>query len=165
MAVLANDLHVAHMSEGVGAPCLMTVKAVGADTFFAGALVYLDSSTGKAQVVPETGDRFYGICAKQVVATAADDRVDVYVGGIWLLPVVGAEEDDCGELICSDISAPTDNPADLVSFGDLTPATNDIAIGRAISLDFDQTDHLWVALFPVGELYRADTSAGDVEWL
>ena len=72
MAALTADVHIPHL----GTPTKIAVKAVGADTFFAGALVFADGTNGKAQVVPAATDAFLGICAKQVVAAAAREGLD-----------------------------------------------------------------------------------------
>lgn len=163
MAALSADTHLQH--KGNLDWCKLTVKAVGADTFYAGALVFGDATNGKAQVTCGSGDTFLGICAKQVVATAADDPVEIYTAGLWALPVTGAAEGDVGEFVCVDISANSDNPADLVVFADLTPATNDLAIGEFKGVDINNTSLAWVQLFARAWKYRADTGSGDVAWI
>jgi hypothetical protein len=163
MAALAADAH--HPHKGNLEDFKLAVKAVGADTFYAGALVFGDASNGKAQVTCASGDTFLGICARQVVATAADDLVEIYTAGLWLLPVTGAAEGDVGELVCVDISANSDNPADLLVFADLTPATNDLAIGEVKAIDIAETTKAWVQLLNRAWKYRADTGTGDVAWI
>lgn len=121
---------------------LMKLPCTGADTFYAGAVVVYDLSGGFVQV-PTGGaaDEIAGIVAEQVTTTAEGDDVLVYTEGEFLLPVDSAAQGDVGDLVFRDISANTDNPADLLAAG--AAATADIAIGRAIMLDGSS---LWVRL-------------------
>jgi hypothetical protein len=134
----------------------IAVKAVGADTFYKGALVYGDAANGKAQVtVPAAGDVFLGICAKQVVATAADDLVEIYAGGLWALNFTTPAEGDVGDVCVSDVTGtPTDNVADAVTGADATLAANDILIGKILAIDVEETTRGWVLLQP-GYIYSA----------
>ena len=128
----------------------IAVKAVGGDTFYKGALVYADAATGKAQVsTPAAGDVFLGICAKQVVATAADDLVEIYTGGLWALNMTTPVEGDVGDVCCMDVTGtPTDNAADAVTGVDATLAANDILIGKILAIDIEETTRAWVMLEP-----------------
>lgn len=144
MAALTADVHIPHL----GNPTKIAVKAIGADTFYAGALVFADSANGKAQVVPAVNDSFLGICAKQVVAAAADDLVEIYIDGVWALAFTGAAEVDVGQVVVVDIGEGTlsDNEADLVSAADATVAATDILIGKCVGLNRDETTRGWVQL-------------------
>ena len=95
----------------------LSVKAVGADTFYRGALVYGDATNGKAQAVPAAGDVLLGVGAKTVVAAAADELVEIYTGGLWgFACTVAVVEGDVGDILIMDIgTTQTDNPADLVT--------------------------------------------------
>jgi len=154
MAALSAD--VDHPHKGNLEDYKISVKAVGADTFYKGACVYADAATGKAQVsVPEAGDVFLGICAKQVVATAADDLVDIYAGGLWALNMTTPAEGDVGDACFMDISGTrTDNPADAIFPGDQALAANDILIGKLLAIDVEETTRGWVLLQP-GWIYSA----------
>ncbi len=144
MAALTADVHIPHL----GTPTKLSVKAIGADTFFAGALVFADSANGKAQVVPASGDAFLGICATQVIATAADDLVEIYIDGCHALAFAGAAEADVGNVVVIDIGGGTltDNEADVVSAADATVAAADILIGKCIGLNRDEVTRGWVQL-------------------
>lgn len=144
MAALTADVHIPHL----GTPTKLKVKAIGADTFFAGALVYADSANGKAQVVPATGDAFLGICAAQVVAAAADDLVEIYIDGCHAIAFTGAAEADVGNVVVVDIGGGTltDNEADLVSAVDATVAAADILIGKCVGLSQEEPTRGWVQL-------------------
>ncbi len=143
MAALTADVHIPHL----GTPTKLSVKAIGADTFFAGALVFADSANGKAQVVPATGDAFLGICAKQVVA-ATDDLVEIYIDGTHAIAFAGAAEADVGNVVVIDIGGGTltDNEADVVSAADATVAAADILIGKCVGLNADEPARGWVQL-------------------
>ena len=93
MGALTADVHISHR----GVAKKITVKAIGADTFFAGSLVFADKDNGKAQLLPASGDHFLGICTKQVIATAADDLVEIYSHGEFALSFIGAAEADVGD--------------------------------------------------------------------
>ena len=156
MAALTADVH--HPSRGLVKK--INVKAIAADTFFAGALVFADASNGKAQVVPASADHFLGICVKQVIATAADDLVEIYSEGEFALAFAGAAEVDVGNAVVIDISgAKTDNPEDIVSAADATILAGDILIGRCVGLNEDQTSLGWV------ELHKGSGVANLLGWL
>ena len=143
MAALTADVHIPHL----GTPTKLSVKAVGADTFFAGALVFADGTTGKAQVVPAATDSFLGICAAQVIATAADDLVEVYVDGIHALAFTGVAEVDVGQTVVVDMSGTlSDNEADLVSAADATIVAGDVLVGKCLGINREETTRGWVQL-------------------
>ena len=158
MAALTAD--VDHPHKGNLDEYKLSVKAVGADTFYKGACVYGDAATGKAQVsVPDAGDVFLGICAKQVVATAADDLVEIYTGGLWALNFETPAEGDVGDVCVVDIddAGRTDNVTDAMTGADATLAANDILIGKIIAIDVEETTRGWVLIQP-GWIY--DTLLG-----
>lgn len=155
MADLSADVDLPH--KGNLDEYKISVKAVGADTFYKGAFVFGDAANGKAQVTtPGAGDVFLGICSKQVVATAADDLVEIYAGGLWAIPFVGVAEGDVGDVCIVDIAGGTssDNPADSVAGADATVAVNDILIGKILAVDIEETTRGWVQLRP-GWIYSA----------
>jgi hypothetical protein len=153
MAALTAD--VDHPHKGNLDEWKLSVKAVGADTFYKGALVYGDAATGKAQVTnAAAGDVFLGICAKQVVATAADDLVDIYCGGLWALTYLTPTEADIGDVLYADIAAATDNVTDCQTAADAAVAANDIMIGKVLAIDIEETTRAWVLLQP-GWIYSA----------
>ena len=131
------------------------IEAVGADTFYGGALVFGDATNGKAQVVPAAGDVFLGICAQQKVVEAADEIVEVYCEGMALLPIDSVAQSNVGDTVFLDIGTDqSDNPADLsmsAPGGEAGLAANDILIGKIISI---QDGKAWVRLDP-GKLYDA----------
>lgn len=135
MAVLAADVNY----SSIGQPDKVSFSANGADVFYAGAIVYSDTGGG-VQVVPAAGDRAVGVCAKQVTTTAAGDEVEVYVDGIFWVPVgSGITAADEGSIVIHDISASqTDNWADCISLEDATLAANDIFIGQIMRVTATQ---------------------------
>ncbi len=156
MSALSADVH--HPRRGRTKK--IVVKAIGADTFFAGALVFADSANGKAQVVPADSDHFLGVCVKQVVATAADDLVEIYSEGEFAFAFAGAAEVDVGNAVVIDVSgAKTDNPEDIVSAADATIVAGDILVGRCSGLNEEQTSLGWV------ELHKGSGVANLLGWL
>ncbi len=156
MSALTADVH--HPRRG--ATKKIVVKAIGADTFFAGALIFADSANGKAQAVPAANDHFLGIVVKQVVATAADDLIEVYSEGEFSLAFAGAAEADVGDAVVIDASgAKTDNPEDIVSAADATIAAGDILVGRCVGLNEETAAQGWV------ELHKGGGVANVLGWL
>ena len=150
MAALTADVDHPHK----GPLTKLAVKAIGADTFYKGALVYADAANGKAQVsVPATGDVFIGICAEQVVATAADDLVDIYVDGLWSLNVTTPAVADVGLAFFMNVDGtPTDNANDAIQPGDAALANTDILIGKLLAIDSDDSTRGWFRI-DVGWIY------------
>ena len=138
MGVLAADALANEASgsniETLGRPCS------GADTFYRGAVVYLDAATCTVQVVPASGDIILGICTKTQTTTAANELVEVVTAGaVWLPLGTGVAADNAGDLVCQDITATqSDNPADFIPLDDLTPAAGDTAIGPLLGLTATQ---------------------------
>jgi len=155
MAAMAADAD--HPHKGNLEEYKIAVKAVGADTFYKGALVFGDAANGKAQVTtPAAGDVFLGICAKQVVATAADDLVEIYTGGLWALNFETPAEGDVGDVCVVNIddAGRSDNVTDAMTGADATLAANDILIGKILAIDTEETTRGWVLLQP-GYIYSA----------
>lgn len=112
----------------------MTLKAVGADTFYKGAVVVYDLATGYIQA-PTGGsaDVFAGLVAENTVTTAQGNEVLVQTEGEALIVWSSVLQADEGDLLFRDISANSDNPGDLLSAADA--ATGDVAIGRIIRIE------------------------------
>ena len=146
MGVLTADLTLNWQGPQ---PTKIPVLAIAADTFFKGALLFADGTNGKIQALPASGDVFIGICAEQVIAAAADDIVEVYVDGVWLLPYTTPAQGDVGGMCKVDLGGTlSDNIADCL--GPATAAAaGDIAIGviLGIGTSFESTVG-WVKLFP-----------------
>ena len=130
MAVLAADIIV----HTIGTPIKISLSANAADTYYKGAMVFIDADGG-CQVVPEAGDRFVGLSCKNQVVTAAAQEVEVYCWGLFWVPVgTDIAAADEGELLIQDIDATqSDNIADCVSATDATEAENDQIIGFKIA--------------------------------
>ena len=128
MAALAADINV----STVGTPTLYKFAANGADTYYRGAIVFIDTGGG-VQVVPAAGDLPLGISTKQQVIAAAADLVEVMVEGWAWLPIgTGVAADDEGTRLTLDISATqSDNAADWIPEADAGGglAANDISLG------------------------------------
>lgn len=141
MAALTADVEIPH---GANAR-FMSLKCVGADTFYKGAIVVYDASTGYIQApTGSAADEFAGIVAEQTVTTAQGDEVLVMTEGEALIPYgTTALQADEGDLLFRDISANTDNPEDLLSA--TYAATADVAIGRIIRFE-SATEGGWVRL-------------------
>ena len=162
MAVLAADINVSTF----GTPTKLSFSANVADTYFKGAVVFIDDAGG-VQVVPAAGDRCAGIASKnQVIATAADE-VEVYVDGYFEMPlgtnIAAADE---GNFIGLDIgTTQSDNIADFVSLeiaaDDVAIAVNDCVLGRIIRV---KAASMIVCIHPalMGK-YEATAGSGIIE--
>jgi len=154
MAALTTAVH--HEHKGNLDKWKIGVKAIGADTFYAGALVYADVTSGKAQVTAATGgnwadtDKFIGICAKTTVVTAADQLVEIYTGGLWsFLCDTTPVEGDVGDVLCMEADTLlTDNPADLATGAAAGLDDGDPLIGKIIAIDARDSNYCWVAIDP-----------------
>lgn len=139
MAELTADKHYAHL----GTPTIFAFSANGADTFYAGALLFADTAGG-VQAVPAAGDHFVGIVTKQQIITAAGQLVEAYIDGYHHIPYTGAAAADEGEALYMDVTGTlSDNTADLVVGG--TAAANDILIGRVFRVESGKA---WTRLEP-----------------
>jgi len=141
MAALTADVQVPHGANYR----VMTLKCVGADTFYAGAIVVYDAATGFMQnPTGSAADEFAGIVAEQTTTTAQGDEVLVMTEGEALIAYgTTALQADEGDLLFRDITANSDNPADLLSA--TYAASADVAIGRIIRFE-SATDGSWVRL-------------------
>jgi len=143
MAALTADVDIPHL----GTPTKLSVKCVGADTFFKGALVFADGTNGKAQAVPAATDSFLGICAENTVTTAADELVPIYLDGVWALAFTGVAEVDVGQTVVVDMTGTlSDNETDLVSAADATIVAGDILVGKCVGINETDTTRGWVML-------------------
>lgn len=156
MAALAADVNC----SAVGKYSSTQFSANGADTFYRGAIVFCDTGGG-LQAVPAAGDRVIGVIPYQQTTTASGDEVEVVVKGqVWLPVGTNIAAADEGELLALDIgSTQSDNPADFVSLGDITPANNDAIVGTILRVT--STEMLIDLDGNKGKLVRADTGTGD----
>lgn len=149
MAALAAQANIFQVGGG-------GVKTYGpahqADTFYGGALLFaLDvHTTGKVSCVPTSGvtEKFLGICSKTQVIAAADDPVEFFSGGVWSFPAIAtvAALEIGGWLVADKSGTISDNPADLVAVGDITPATGDCVIGQIVGRDSAGRIHVALAV-------------------
>lgn len=156
MAALAADVNCSVL----GTPIYASFSANGADVFYQGAVVFIDTGGG-VQVVPAAGDRCVGICTKQQTITAAAQLVEVMVFGLIWLPVgTNIAAADEGNLCVLDIgSTQSDNPADFVSDLDITAAGDDASLGRILRVTSTQM-LVFVTPGTTGQLYVATAGWG-----
>jgi hypothetical protein len=143
MATLAADAKCSTVGEVTTAEFV----ADATDIYYRGSVVYFDlaggtDATGKVKLTAAAGDNCAGISPKYQSVTAGDP-VEVIVAGVVVLPTgSGVTAVDGGDMLVNDGPVTnTDNPADMKALGDITPAANDMLIGRI--LKSDGTD-MWV---------------------
>lgn len=134
MAALTAEVHVPH---NAGAHKIGLPAETG--TYYGGSIVFTDATSGLASnpsiAAFAAGDVILGICAKTKVVAVDGELVEVYIDGVFLVPFVGAATADAGDTVMADTSAtPTDNPADLVSGADGTPAAGDALLGQCLGI-------------------------------
>lgn len=156
MAALAANTNCSF----VGNPCIVKLTANAADTYYKGAIVYVDTGGG-AQVTYAAGDRPVGISTKEQTVSAGDS-VEVMVDGFAWLPIgTNIAAADEGELLVNDANGAggnTDNPADMEAAGDITPAANDACVGVIKKVE---TARMLVHIGPrTGDLYVATAGWG-----
>lgn len=136
MAALAADLNV----SAVGVNICVPMSANAADTFYKGAVVFIDASGG-VQVTWSAGDRPIGISPKQQITTAAGDLVEVCVFGVfWVPAITGIAAADEGNTLIFDTNAPpTDNIDDADSSEGITEAAGDMRVGRVLRYTASRT--------------------------
>jgi hypothetical protein len=127
MAVLAADVQLSHYGE----PTKIPVPADAADIYYAGAIVW-GKAAGYATVAPSAGDRVLGICTHKQTVAAQGDLVEIWADGLFQFPTIASiTAADVGDSAVFDVSAAiTDNPADIISGGDLTVGANDVWFGQ-----------------------------------
>lgn len=127
MAPLAAGVQCAASGKYASGP----YSCNGADVFYAGAIVFVDTAGGM-QAVPAAGDRVLGVIPYTQTTTAAGQLVEVTTkGDVWLPLGTAIAAADEGELLILDIgTTQSDNPADFVAAGDTVLAANDAAVGR-----------------------------------
>lgn len=154
MAALDADIYISTQGQVV----TKNFKANAAGTYYQGAVVFIDTGGG-VQVVPAAGDMAIGISpTKQVVS--ASDEVNVIIFGVVGMPIgTNIAAADEGDLCCLDIgSTQSDNPADFVAAGDITPAANDTVLGRILRVTSSQME---IFIGPdTGKLYVATAGWG-----
>ncbi len=91
----------------------VALEAGGADVFYDGAILF-HLAAGRVTPVNTSGGLIgVGINIGQITTTAAADLVDVATSGLWLIDYTTPVQGDEGQIISSDASAVSDNPADL----------------------------------------------------
>ena len=153
MAALTAEAHTPHVG-----PVLKLSLPAETGTYYGGSIVFSDVTSGLASnpsiAAFAAGDVILGICAKTKVVAGDRELVDVYVTGVFLVPFVGAAAADVGDTVMADVSAtPTDNPADLVSGADGTPAAGDALLGQCLGFSGSSG---WVKL-DTGKAFNTDT--------
>lgn len=154
MAALSADI----LARPQGSVHMRSGLANAADTYYRGAIVYIDTGGG-VQVTAAAGDRPIGICTRKQVVSAGD-RVEFVWFGVIRLPLgSGIAAADEGDLLVNDGPTDTDNPADMVAAGDITPAANDACIGKILEVGSNYMD---IAITPglTGMLYVATVGWG-----
>jgi hypothetical protein len=131
---LTADLNVS--TEGV--PKIASVQVDQADTWYRGALIWVDLTNGLATCANMlSGDRILGICTKKQTTTAANQKIDIMVGGlIWLPKAAGTGIADIGDWLNWNAgTALTDDPTALQSATDATLAAPDAKVGQILDVD------------------------------
>ncbi len=127
MALVSADVNV----ETIGPIASMGFSANAADTYFRGAIVWIDTGGGAQVGTMGAGDVPLGISLKNQVIATAGDEVEVCIAGLVGLPTALAATDEGGR-IGFDAGTITDNIADAVMISGLTIADNDVILGRLL---------------------------------
>lgn len=129
MGALTGDVYV----TTIGAADRAGFSANGADTFYKGALVFIDTNGG-VQSVPAAGDRCLGVSAFKQVTTVAGQEIEVFFEGLFWVPlgsgITAADEGDY--LMMTAAGTLSDNFADTVSATDVPIDVNDLIIGQIV---------------------------------
>lgn len=142
MAALSANVHITHS----GNPVRIPVRATAADEYYLGAAIFAKAA-GRASPAGASGDTFIGICGERKTVTAQDELVDVYVEGVFLLPMASGAVGADGTVLAFDVTGTvSDNFADAVSLAAL--AAGDIVIGKILSFDSVES-RAWVKLHAV----------------
>jgi predicted RecA/RadA family phage recombinase len=141
MGVLAADINVAFR----GTPVKLDYECVGADIFYAGALCFIKKGTGQVQALAAASYNFAGICCKQVTTTAAGQTIELFVDGIFEVPIgTNISIADEGDLLIMDANGTlSDNCADLVANLDVTGVVTDVAVARLLKC---KASTMWIQL-------------------
>jgi hypothetical protein len=133
MGVLTADLYTEIVGPFVEAPFLSN----GADTYYQGALVYIDTGGG-VQALNAAADRFLGVILKQQTVAAAEEVSVMIWGHIWLPLAANIAAEDEGDPVGMDDATGSDNIADGQSMGpegDVGLDEDDIFIGRILRVN------------------------------
>lgn len=137
MAVLTKPVEVVHEYARI-----VRYKAAVADDFFAGAVVSLTDD--KVTPVSASGKKGCGIVVKTKLGAAVDDIIEVQVGGRVRIDGPTVAGTDMLTVMYIDVSAASDNPADLIpkSHGSIHAADQPLGlIDRIVS-----TTSCWIDL-------------------
>ena len=135
MAALAADLNTESFGNYISIP----MSANAADTFYQGAVVFVDNAGG-VQVTWAASDRPIGISPKKQVTTGAGDLVEVVIFGCIAFPsITGVAAADEGNTLVFDADTPpTDNIDDADSSEGTTEAAGDMRVGRIMRVTSSQ---------------------------
>ena len=128
MALVSADVNV----ETEGSIRLFGFSANAADTYFRGAIVWVDTGGGVNAGTMATGDFPIGVCLKRQVIATAGDEVEVCIDGVIGLPTALAVTDEGFTLGFDASGTITDNIADAVLLSGLTLADDDTILGRLL---------------------------------
>ena len=145
MAVLSADSTAVSRHRGECRRAKL-VNGVADETYYKGAIVYY-LAAGKITPVNAAGLVPAGIVAEAsdgAIGTSA--TVDVWIAGEFLIAYATPAQTDEGQMVYTDVSAASDNPAELLPAGHGSLSTgNDIAFGRVIEF-VSSTAGSWVRL-------------------
>lgn len=109
-------------------------KAAVADTFYAGGCAYL--TTSGITPVSAAGVKFAGLIAETVTASVGD-KIPLVVAGQFGVSNTNFNNSSVGRQAFIDVSAQSDNPADIIVSGVGTLATGDVSCGMVTAYDLD----------------------------
>jgi hypothetical protein len=134
---LANDTNMVTEGEAL----IASVRAAKADTFYRGACVLFERSSGGATVGYAqvdsfaAGDRLAGICIKKQESLALGDRILILVGGLVWLPLgAGVTVANVGTKLVGLIASTTDDPATCTPDTAGALADGDWQVGRILDV-------------------------------
>ncbi len=134
MAALSESLQISVVGESNS----VQLVANSADTYFRGAVVYIDTDGG-CQVAADGSDLIVGICPREQTV-AAGGLVEVIVSGcVWLPLTSNLAASDEGLMLHMDVGGLTDNPDDADSTAGNAAAAGDVSIGRILRFTATQT--------------------------
>lgn len=119
-----------------GNPTIISFGIGVADTFYKGALVFIDTGTGLAVTDGiSDGDVFVGFAVENKVA-AIGDFIEVAIDGVWTFTNSKMAIAESGENLIHDNSGDSNNPADLDSATGITEESGiDQFIGTILHTD------------------------------